>query len=118
MIDETVGDIRVRTAILHLDRKTGGLLAGDEVQINAIRELLAPAVLHDMANRKAACRELVAEIGDLDQDMLKRGVSVLGIDIATERHMRLLEQALVAIHEEAFRMTGRDRLGRQGDVRE
>jgi tetratricopeptide (TPR) repeat protein len=116
--DNPLGEVRARTAKLRLDRKTGKHHDGDAYQINAIRELLTPAVLKELGKRKTAYRELVAEIGDLDQDMLKRGVSFLGIDVATERHLELLERAIDAILDEEPGSTLRNRWGLQGNVRQ
>lgn len=117
-INEPLGEVRARTAKLRLDRKMGKKLTGDESRVDVIRALLTPTVLNELGKRKTAYRELVAEIGDLDQDMLIRGVSFLGIDIATEDHMHLLEQALNAIQKEVPGTPVSGEWNFQGDVRQ
>jgi hypothetical protein len=50
-----------------------------------------------LVDRKTAYRELLAEVGDLNQKLLQRGLAVVGVDVATEVQLDALDRALAAM---------------------
>jgi hypothetical protein len=99
-VNHPSGELRALIATARLDRKMASRRFGQDEHLDAIARLLNPALFRELSKRKAAYRELVAEIGHRDQDVLRRGMSYLGIDVATEQHRELLSRAIAAMLDE------------------
>ncbi|HSV46365.1 MAG TPA: hypothetical protein VLJ58_11300 [Ramlibacter sp.] len=73
--------LRAQTAQQRLDRKLG--LSEEKLadQAHNLRALLATETLRQLRSRPALLRELLAELGSLDQRLLRLGIEVLGVDL-------------------------------------
>jgi hypothetical protein len=99
-VNHPSGELRALIATARLDRKMASRRFAQDGHLDAIARLLSPALFRELSKRKAAYRELIAEIGHRDQEVLRRGMSYLGIDVATEQHMALLNGAVAAMLDE------------------
>lgn len=105
---EVLLNLRARTTLLRLQRKAhaaGGrprppaepdIGPVDEAELQMLRSLLDTDTLRELRNRPALLRELLAELGGLDERLLALGIEVLGVDLASEAEAEALARLLVA----------------------
>ena len=100
LLDETsepVQRLRVLVARIRLYRRLGGPVDQERGWLGEqARALLDPATRRALRDRPALLREVVAELGQADADLLREGIEALGLEPGGERERERLGQAMAA----------------------
>jgi hypothetical protein len=94
---EPVQRLRVLVARTRLVRRLGGALAPERRRlIEQARTLLDPPTRRALRDHPALLREVVAEVGQADADLLRDGIEALGLEPGSDRQREPLAQAVAA----------------------
>jgi hypothetical protein len=100
LLDETadpVRRLRVLVARIRLLRRLGGPLDQERRRlVEQARALLDPPTRRALRDHPALLREVVAEVGQADPDLLRDGIEALGLELVGDRERDRLGQALAA----------------------